>query len=543
MKIVLAQINSTVGAFERNFQKMGEVLRQNQAADLVVFPECALCGYPAQDLLDYLDFLKQSEVYEQKLIESFPKQNFIFGNISRNSGPGRPLHNAAVFVESGKIKARYAKRLLPTYDVFDEDRFFEPGRKACLVEFKGKTLALSVCEDIWNNEIQSDLHNRYEQYPLEDCRAADLLINISASPFEASKVEAKRKMLDAIAKAFKKPFVYVNAVGANDSLIFDGRSYAWNQDGSFVLEGGAFAEQTYELELFDDSASSFVTPTKPNAIKDIYDALVLGIRDYAQKVGFKSAILGLSGGIDSSVVACLAADAMGPTNVTGLMMPSRFTSKDSNEDALYIAKKMQNPLHIYIIEEMYTAALRTLSMAFKEVKEDVTEENLQSRIRGMIVMAMSNKFGHLVLTTGNKSELAIGYCTLYGDMCGGLAPLADVYKMQVYELGHEANRRQERIPERVFSKPPTAELRENQKDQDTLPPYERLDEILKDVIENFLTREALIKKGHSKEEVEKTLKLLAANEYKRYQMPLGLKVSSKAFGIGRRVPLVHRFFN
>ena len=542
MKIVLAQINSTVGAFEKNFRKLAEVLRQNKAADLVVFPECALCGYPAQDLLDYPDFLKQSETYEQKLIESFPKQSFIFGNISRNPGPGRPLHNAAVFVENGTLKARYAKRLLPTYDVFDEDRFFEPGRKACLVEFKGKLLALSVCEDIWNNEIQENLHNRYEQCPLQDCLSADILINISASPFEATKVEAKRKMLDSIAQEFKKPFIYVNAVGANDSLIFDGRSYAWNAGGSFVLEGEAYAEQAYKLDL-DKPSPVAISPAKPNAIKDIYDALVMGIRDYSQKVGFKTAILGLSGGIDSSVVACLAADAIGPTNVTGLMMPSRFTSKESNEDALYIAKKMQNPLHIYIIEEMYTAALRTLSMAFKEVQEDVTEENLQSRIRGMIVMGMSNKFGHLVLTTGNKSELAVGYCTLYGDMCGGLAPLADVYKMQVYGLGREANRRQERIPERVFSKPPTAELRENQKDQDTLPPYERLDEILKDVIENFLTREALIKKGHPQEEVEKTLKLLAANEYKRYQMPLGLKVSSKAFGIGRRVPLVHRFFN
>jgi NAD+ synthetase len=542
MKILIAQMNSTVGAFEENFQKMSSIIEEaSDEVDLIVFPECALCGYPQQDLLDFPAFIARSEEYSQKLVDAFPQKSFIFGTVARNEGVGRPVRNVAIFADQGKLVAQYSKRLLPTYDVFDEDRFFEPGRESCIVDFKGKKLGITICEDIWNNELQPNLQNRYKQAPLEDNKTADILINLSASPFEAKKVQAKREMLAGISRQYQKPFVYVNAVGANDSIIFDGRSYLWNGAGELVESCHAFKEETL---LIDTSKAHSSEPIhlRNESIEDIYDALVLGIQDYAKKVGFKTAILGLSGGIDSAVITCLAADALGPKNVTIVMMPSRYTSKESNEDALFTAKATQCPLHIFVIEEVFVPMLRTLEKTFEGREPDVTEENIQSRIRGMILMAMSNKFNDLLLTTGNKSELAVGYCTLYGDMNGGLAPLSDVYKTQVYELGREANRRHERISERTFSKPPTAELRENQTDQDHLPPYENLDAVLEDVVENFMIREELLEKGHNPEHVEKVMSFLSRNEYKRYQMPLGLKVTSKAFGVGRRMPLVQKFY-
>jgi len=537
----MAQINSIVGGFEKNYQRMSKIISDANAVDLIVFPECALCGYPQQDLLDYPCFAKKAEYFAQKLIEAHPEKTFLFGSVEQNQESGRPMRNVALFADRGKLLHKYCKRLLPTYDVFDEDRFFEPGREALVFKFKDEKLGITICEDIWNNQVQTSLHNRYSQYPLEDCKTASLIINMSASPFESAKVAAKRSMLKGIAAQYKKPLIYVNAVGANDSLIFDGRSYLWSSNGELIQSAKAFEEELRTVDSTQTTTSENFK-IRNNEVEDIYDALVLGIRDYCEKTGFRSTMIGLSGGIDSSVLACLAADALGAEQVTALMMPSRYTSKESNEDALQIAKVMQNPLHIYIIEEIYSAAVHTLEMAFKEMKPDLTEENMQSRIRGMLLMAMSNKFGYLLLTTGNKSELGVGYCTLYGDMCGGLAPLADVYKTQVYQLGREANRRWQRIPERVFTKAPTAELRENQTDQDLLPPYEELDKILKHIIEDFWSREQLLEKGFSEKTIDPVYQWLGRNEYKRYQMPLGLKVSSKAFGIGRRMPLVHHFF-
>lgn len=543
MRILIAQMNSVVGDFEGNARKMAAILMEaKDKADLVVFPECALCGYPQQDLLDFPGFARAAEAASQKLVDEFPQAHFIFGSVEANREAGKPLRNVAYFVSEGQIQQTYFKRLLPTYDVFDEERFFEPGREACLFEFQGEKIGLTICEDIWNYLKGSHLANRYHQDPLSDLKEATLLINISASPFEYEKVEAKRSMLQNIAIQFEKPLIYANSVGANDSLIFDGRSYFWSAQGELVYSAQAFVEENL---LIDTAHTLPTTPVhlRKNVMEDVYDALVLGIRDYCSKIGFQEALVGLSGGIDSALVTCLANDALGADKVTVVMMPSRFTSQESNEDALSLAKLTQNPLHIFVIEEIYSAALRTMAMAFQGQSPDVTEENLQSRTRGMILMALSNKFNQLLLTTGNKSELAVGYCTLYGDMNGGLNPLSDVYKTQVYDLAREANRRKSRIPERMFTKAPSAELRENQKDEDTLLPYDLLDRILKLCIEEYCGPAELEAKGFRKDDIDFVLKAVQRNEYKRYQMPLGLKISQKAFGMGRRVPLVHRFLS
>ncbi len=539
VKILLAQINSTIGDFEGNFQKMRQALAESRDADLVVFPECSLCGYPQRDLLDYRGFAAQAEIYSKRLIETENERSFIFGNIERNTGSGKPFWNVALFADNGRLIARYAKRLLPTYDVFDEDRFFEPARTPCLLDFKGEKLALTICEDIWGGESGTELHNRYNQNPLEDSSSASIIINLSASPFESTKVHAKREMLQGISKRHGAILVYTNSVGANDDLIFDGRSYVWSASGQLLAEGSAFKEN---LLMVDTESTPPMNLSPIDDTKNIYDALLLGIRDYCEKQNFTSIVLGVSGGIDSALVACLAADAIGAENTVGVLMPSRFTSAQSNFDAIELSRAMQNPIHLFSIEEMFQAGLKTMGKAFEGLAADVTEENMQARIRAFILMSLSNKFGHLLLTTGNKSELAVGYCTLYGDMCGGLAPLSDIYKTQVYDLAREANRRSQRIPESAFTKAPSAELRANQKDQDTLPPYERLDEILKLIIEKCQSKDELLAQGYPSEEITKILGWISRSEYKRNQMPLGLKISSKAFGIGRRVPLVQKFY-
>jgi len=540
VRLLLAQINSVVGDFEGNFNRMSRVLRNAGEADLIIFPECSLCGYPPQDLLEYGSFAARAEVYAMRLAEAHPRTNFIFGSVEKNREAGRPLRNVAYVAMKGALIHRYFKRLLPTYDVFDEDRFFESGRNSLIFDFLGKKISVTICEDIWGDDSGTSLHNRYMQNPVQESELADLIVNISASPFEHEKVVAKREMLRSLASRHEISLIYVNAVGANDGLIFDGRSYWIDTRGNILQMGKAFAEDLVEIDLYQAPASFRLPTYVPTA--DIYDALCLGIKDYCVKTGFSSVILGMSGGIDSSLTACLASDALGAENVVGVLLPSRYTSRESNEDALGLARALQNPIHLIPIELMFSAGIESLSKAFEGLAENIAEENLQSRIRGNLLMALSNKFGHMLLTTGNKSELAVGYCTLYGDMNGGLAPLSDIYKTQVYELSREANRRQMRIPERVFTKAPTAELRPNQKDQDTLPEYHRLDEILKLILEKFETKEDLVKRGYGAAEVEKILKWISGNEFKRFQMPIGLKISSKAFGIGRRIPIVQRFF-
>jgi NAD+ synthase (glutamine-hydrolysing) len=537
MKLAIAQINSTVGDFRGNIDRIRAALA-NSNADLVVFPECALCGYPQRDLLDYPAFAEECEKYARDLVASEPSKAFVFGTIEKNRETGRPLRNVAIFADRGKVIGKYFKRLLPAYDVFDEDRFFEPGRDPLTVDFLGKKFGITICEDIWSHSAGTPLHNRYQQSPLDDTREATVILNLSASPFEYAKARAKRDMLRSISKSYGKPLVYANCVGANDDLIFDGRSYVWNEKGEVCLEAKAFEE---DLCIIDLDAAEPVALSQLDDVKNIYDALLTGIRDYCRKQNFKDVVLGLSGGIDSAVVACLAVDALGVENVVSVMLPSRFTSTESNEDAIRLATAMKNPLHIFAIEEMFQATLLTMSKAFEGMPQDLTEENMQARIRGLILMSLSNKFGHLLLTTGNKSELAVGFCTLYGDTNGGLAPISDIYKTQVYELGREANRRWQRIPERVFTKAPTAELGANQRDEDRLPPYDRLDQILRGFIEEFMSSDELIRRGLPKNEVEQVRRWIGASEFKRYQMPLGLKVSSKAFGIGRRMPLVQKF--
>lgn len=539
LKFRLAQLNFTVGDFRQNLQKMSQLLSESSDEEIIVFPECSITGYPQQDLLNFSSFAKTAQEASRELISSFSTKTFVFGSVEKNEERGRPLRNAALFVERGKLTGRYFKRLLPTYDVFDEDRYFEPGREALILDLKGQKVSITICEDIWTAASNEFLQNRYLQSPLEDSKDADIILNLSASPFEYAKIPERKKMLSTIAKNYQKTLIYVNSIGANDSLIFDGRSCVWNSSGELCQELSAFEEDSSVLDTSNlkrgSEASYEVTST-------IYDALLLGIKDYCHKSRFSSVCVGLSGGIDSALVACLAIDALGVENVTLVMMPSRFTTKESNEDALQLAVKTQAPLHILSIEEIFNSSLKTLEFSFKGLSPDLTEENLQSRIRGNLLMAFSNKFGSLVLTTGNKSELAVGYCTLYGDMNGALAPLSDVYKTQVFELAKEANRRWNRIPERIFSKPPSAELRANQKDQDELPEYEVLDQILKLLIEEAFSIEEVLEKGFSKEDVEKVFDLYQRSEFKRYQMPVGLKISSKAFGIGRRMPVVEKFF-
>lgn len=537
MKIAIAQINSQVGDFEGNFLKMRSAISKSDA-DLILFPECVVSGYPQRDLLDFSSFAEACERISTRLIESEPKKAFLFGTIEKNRDGGKPLRNVAVLVEGGKVRAKYFKRLLPAYDVFDEDRFFEPGRSACVLDFKGVKVAITICEDIWSLSVGTPLRNRYQQSPLEDCRGASIILNLSASPFEYAKARAKREMLKGIATHYGSILVYANCVGANDELIFDGRSYVWTPNGNLAIEAKAFEE---DIVSFDSTESGTRTPSVLEDTKNIYDALLLGIRDFCAKQNFKDVVLGLSGGMDSSLVACLAADALGPENVVGVLLPSRFTSSQSNADAIKLATVMKNPIHIFSIEEIFGSTLLTMSKAFEGRDQDTTEENMQARIRGLILMSLSNKFGHLLLTTGNKSELAVGYCTLYGDLCGGLAPLSDIYKTQVYDLAREANRRWNRIPESVFSKAPTAELRPNQTDQDKLPPYERLDRILRGLVEDMMSTDEIISEGLPADEVLKVKHWLGSSEFKRYQMPMGLKVSSKAFGAGRRMPLVQKF--
>jgi NAD+ synthase (glutamine-hydrolysing) len=534
VKIRLAQLNSKIADFDGNLAKISAVLNASATDELVIFPECALCGYPALDLLDHAWFLNGAEKSLETLIQKFPKHSFVMGTIGENRGLGKRLYNEAVFVSEGKVKTRYAKRLLPTYDVFDEDRYFEAGRIPEIIEFQGVKFLLSVCEDAWGRSEDRRIKSRYPQDPLDDASGADWIINISASPFERGK--NRLKVMQDQARRTQRGFIHLNAVGANDSIIFGGRSVIFSADGDILFEAPAFQESSW---LFDSTQRTSLTPAQiPDETSQVYDALVVGIRDFCLKQGFKTVSLGLSGGIDSAVVACLAVDAVGAENVRLVMLPSRYTSAESNVDAVEIAKATKSPLHILSIEAIFPAVLHTLETTFEGTAPDTTEENIQSRIRGLLLMAISNKTGDLVLACGNKSELATGYCTLYGDMAGGLSPIGDVYKTQVYALGREANKRAKRIPERIFTKEPSAELKANQKDSDSLLTYDRLDPILEALVEKDAKIQDLIAKGFQKEEIEKVVRLLQRTEFKRFQSAPVLKVSSKAFGLGRRFPVV-----
>ena len=540
MKVALGQINTTVADFTGNTSKILEYSRHAQAAgaSLVMFPELSICGYPPRDLVEKSTFVeKNAEALERIKSERSPIA-IIVGLVTKANGQtGKSVMNSAAMVQGGEVKLLQSKMLLPTYDVFDESRNFAPAESQKLVEFCNRSVALTICEDAWNDK---HFWNRrlYGFDPVEELLDAGgrLLLNISASPFHVGKRELRREMLATIARDHKVPVVLVNSVGGNDSVIFDGSSEVIGPDGRIVAQAKSFEE---DLICFDtESLKGDIHEQTESGDPSAYAALVLGTRDYTRKCGFTKVIIGLSGGIDSALTAAIATDALGSENVIGVGMPGPYSSKGSIDDAKAVATSLGIRFELIPISEAFEAYRHTLQPVFAGMKEDVTEENLQARIRGAILMALSNKFGAMVLSTGNKSELAVGYCTLYGDMCGGLAVISDVPKTQVYRLARYVNRDREVIPLATIEKAPSAELRPNQTDQDSLPPYDVLDAILMDYIENYKSAEQIAKDhGFDLALVKSVMRMVDRNEYKRQQAAVGLKISEKAFGVGRRMPI------
>ncbi len=545
MKIALAQLNYHIGNFESNTAKIIESIRQaeKQGADLVVFAELAISGYPPRDFLEFNDFVNRCNESVEEIAKSCTKTAAIIGLPTYNTGDkGKPLFNSAAFLENGKIRQLVHKSLLPNYDIFDEYRYFEPNKNFQIVEFKGKKIALNICEDLWN--VQDN--PLYTINPMDELMKfhPDLIINIAASPFNYHQIEVRTEVLRRNARKYRMPLFYVNHVGAQTELIFDGGSLVMNKEGMIVDELKYFEE---DLKIFDTDEICRQDPVETKKDKSvmrmIHDALVLGIRNYFHKLGFKKAIIGLSGGIDSALTAVLAAEALGHENVYNVLLPSEFSSEHSVKDAVELAENLQMPYDIISIEEAFHAFQHTLKPYFKDLPFDIAEENIQARIRGVILMALSNKFGYILLNTSNKSEAAVGYSTLYGDMNGGLSVLGDVYKTHVYELSRYINREKEIIPVNIINKPPSAELRPGQKDIDSLPAYDILDEILYQYIEKRQGPKEIISMGFEEQLVHRILKLVNTSEYKRYQTPPILRVSSKAFGMGRRMPIVAKYLS
>jgi NAD+ synthetase len=546
VKIALAQIDTTIGDFAGNVAlivKYAECAR-DRGADLVVFPELALCGYPPRDLLEKPGFIERSQSELIRLARNLPPIPALVGYVRRSrANEGKQVANAAAWLEDGKVVVDYAKILLPFYDVFDESRYFEPGPCVCVHDFGGCRVGITICEDIWNDK-HFWTNRLYTRDPVEECVAAgaNLLLNIASSPYNTEKIQLRYEMLRAIATEQRISVAYVNHVGGNDQLLFDGSSLAFDAGGELRARAQAFAQ---DLVIFDTSdGAKEIRPAPESEAEEIYQALCLGVRDYVRKCGFKKVLVGLSGGIDSSLVATLAADALGPQNVLGVGMPGPYSSPGSIRDAGALAYNLGIEFRVIPITPIFESYLETLDSTFEGAPRDVTEENIQARIRGNILMALSNKFGSLLLTTGNKSELAVGYCTLYGDMAGGLAVIADVPKTTVYSLARYVNRSAERIPQACLEKPPSAELRPDQTDQDSLPPYEVLDAILKAYIEeNRGADEIAATLQHMDPSlVRRTVRMVNAAEYKRQQAPPTLKVTAKAFGMGRRYPIAQKFY-
>ena len=555
MKICLAQINPTVGDFEQNVKKICRFINTaKKRADLIVFPEMCIVGYPPKDLLELSGFVDSNLKALEEVKKNVTGISAIVGFVDRNVGHrGKNLYNAAAYINNKEIISRHYKSLLPTYDVFDEDRYFESAHSISLAKISGRKFGISICEDAWGANIswQGKIHHKD---PVESMirQGGEIIINISASPFTIGKQDERLKMLTSHAKKYNVPIVFVNQIGGNDDLVFDGNSLVINKKGVIVDKALSFEEDLLMVEFKgpDISAggskpSSVGKRTQAGAdegeIESVYDALVLGTRDYVRKCGFKKAVIGLSGGIDSAVTAVIAARALGKGKVLGVTMPSGFSSKGSVKDSKALAKRLGIAFENIPIKSVYNAYTRTLSDMFTGLPFDVTEENLQARIRGKILMAISNKHGYLVLTTGNKSELAVGYCTLYGDMCGGLAVISDIPKTMVYDIAEYINRKKEIIPIDTIEKPPSAELRPDQKDQDSLPPYDILDGVLRAYVEESKDIDDIVGIGFNETLVKDIIKKVDTNEYKRKQAAPGLKVTSKAFGTGRRMPLAQRY--
>jgi len=554
MKIALAQFNPTVGDFAGNTARILALATKakERGADLAVFSELCLCGYLPQDLLERPAFIERNKRELKALAAKLPLPAIVgyAGKSSSTNGTGKAIANKAALLSGGKIVFEQSKMLLPTYDVFDESRYFQPATKQSVYEFGGEKLGITICEDVWNDKNFWAVQ-LYDRDPVTELagQGTQVLINISASPYTIDKRGLRVDMLRSIAMTHKLPVVYVNQVGGNDSLIFDGASMALTADGKVAAQGAAFEE---DLVLFDTETGHGEIHEQPREeIEYAYRALVLGTRDYVHKCRFEKTLVGLSGGIDSAVVAAIAVEALGPQNVLGVSMPGPFSSEGSKEDAAAVAKNLGIELKTIPITPVFDAYLAALKPVFGSRKKDVTEENIQARIRGNYLMALSNKFGSMVLSTGNKSELAVGYCTLYGDMAGGLAVISDVPKLMVYALAEyinkkaareAGNRKRELIPHSTIEKPPSAELRPNQKDEDSLPPYEVLDRILKSYIEDVRgPQEIADKYGYDLKLVREIAALVDRSEYKRKQAAPGLKITSRAFGFGRPFPIAQRF--
>jgi len=549
MKIALAQRNYIVGDFEYNTGLILDSISQakSEGADLVIFSELSVCGYPPRDFLEFSDFRSKCEEAVAAIASECRGIAAIVGAPSMNPGSnGKPLYNTAFFLADGQVGGMAHKTLLPTYDVFDEYRYFEPNRMQYnIIEFKGKQLAITICEDLWN----VDDYPLYVRNPMEELirLQPDILINIAASPYHSGQQEIRQDVLSRNARKYKLPIFYVNQVGGQTELLFDGNSMVLGNDGTLIEELEQFKEQTKVIDLNKVKQHSSASPLTSNiqhpisSIQAIYSALIMGIRDYFHKMGFTSAVLGLSGGIDSAVTLVLAAESLGNENVKAILMPSRFSSEHSITDARELAETLQAPYDIISIDSTFASMEKSMEPLFQGLPFNLTEENIQARIRAVILMAIANKFGYILLNTSNKSEAAVGYGTIYGDMCGGLSILGDVYKTQVYELAEYINRDRIIIPENTINKPPSAELRPGQQDSDSLPAYEILDRILYEYIELRQGPDDLIGMGFDPETVKKVLRLVNTSEWKRHQTPPILRISPKAFGTGRRMPIVGRY--
>ncbi len=570
MKVFLAQQNYHIGNFALNLEKMLQAVEEGRilGADLVVFSELSVCGYPPRDFLEFEDFMLEAEASVDALTKASVDIGILVGTPTRNpQREGKDLLNSAVLLYNGMVHGITHKSLLPNYDVFDEYRYFEPAYNWNVIEFKGKKIAVTICEDIWNlgdNPL-------YRVCPMDKLmlQSPDLMINISASPFDFSHDEDRKEVVRLNVLKYKMPLLYCNAVGAQTEIVFDGGSLVFNSDASLFKQLNYFQEDSFLIDtnlLFvENKAANLDTPpmlndsmrvshtdnlleiidylTASDNIEQIHHALVLGIRDYFSKMGFKKAILGSSGGIDSAVVLALAAEALGAENITSILMPSGFSSSHSVDDAVALSKNLCNPYHVIPIETIFETFLQTLNPLFEGTSFGVAEENIQSRSRGNLLMAIANKFGYVLLNTSNKSELATGYGTLYGDMAGGLSVLGDLYKVQVYALAKYINRNQEIIPKNIIVKEPSAELRPNQKDSDSLPDYSILDNILYLYVEGRKGPKEIIEAGFDADLVKRVLKMVNINEYKRNQFCPIIRVSTKAFGVGRRLPIVAKYLS